>query len=96
MSKAYKGFASEAIAEIERLHGVVRSLRDAWFQEHLQAYPYKSEWETKDMRARRDKLNLRLRTKFDAQTEAILAGEFRCLMPRCVADMDAKEIADVH
>jgi len=36
MSKAYKGFASEAIAEIER------PLRE----EHLQVYPYKREWET--------------------------------------------------
>jgi hypothetical protein len=78
----------EQVTEIERLRNIVRQLRTAWFEHHLQFHALEREWEDERDLSRRMRQNDDNLILFSNQTERILQGEKLTLIPYCLADMD--------
>ena len=64
-----------------------RELRKAWFNANLRQDSPEREWETEEDEIAREAINQKLKTKFDEQTEAIIAGHNLPICPTRPVDM---------
>ena len=76
--------------EIERLHSIIRTLRNRWFTYHMKELPDLRMEENEWSRIYRDRRNEELQAQYDEQTEALLRGDDVPLTPTCGADMDRR------
>ncbi len=66
-----------------------RSNRESWFNWRLRLDPHERESESDAQRQHREDYNAQMKAVYDEDTEAILAGEERALIPTCMWDMMA-------
>lgn len=64
-----------------------RRNRESWFNLRLRQDPHERESESDAQRQHREDYNAQMKAVYDEDTEAILAGEKRALMPMCMWDM---------
>lgn len=82
--------AEEALKLAQSLY---RSNRESWFNLRVRHNPVDPESERD--RQHREEYNLMMKAVYDEDTEAILAGAKRALMPTCMQDMLAMRPPEV-
>lgn len=78
-------------AEYQYVCFLFRELRTAWFNAKLLSRPPEREFEDEEREAMRIKSNIEDKQSYDLDTEAILQGKNRNIVPTCLADIGPKE-----
>lgn len=74
--------------ERDRATAAFRKLRSAWFVSKLRSDAHCREWEDESRERSREIQNTANQKLFDEQTEAIISGQPRVVVPWCMADLD--------
>lgn len=76
------------------LEKAFRKLREQWFNRHLRSYAPEREDEDYERATAREEGNASLKSTYDEDTDAIIAGSKRAIAPTCGYDLEQGRKAD--